>query len=64
MTIFNQKQKDALAKVFDNIGVLNTGAIIMGVFINNNVTLVNGLILGTFSVVLFGFAILLRGDNE
>jgi len=65
MTIkFNQKQKDALAKNFDNIGVLNTGAILVGVFVDSRITLINGIYMAVISLALFGFAALLREGDE
>ncbi len=64
MTIkFNQKQKDALAKVCDNIGVLNTGAIIVGVFVDYKITLINGIVMAMLSIFFFGLGLLLRGGE-
>ncbi len=69
MTIkFNQKQKDALAKNLDNIGVLNTVAILLGMLVDYKATFVNGVLMTMFSLTVFGFAIYLRrgdtGKNE
>ncbi len=63
MTIkLNKAQKDALAKNMDNIGVLNTGAIMVGVFVDYKITLTSGIIMAIVSVSLFVFAALLRGE--
>jgi len=61
---FNLRQKDAFAKVLDNVGTANLIAILVGVFVNSKITLLNGGILATVSVLCFLYAAFLRrGDS-
>jgi hypothetical protein len=57
---FNQRQKSAFAKVLDNIGTANIIGILIGVFVDAKVTIVNGIALGIVSVLCYSYAAFLR----
>jgi len=61
---FNKRQKEALAKNFDNIAVAITIAIVVGIFVDSKLTLINGIALGILTVLFFGYAAFLRGGDE
>lgn len=64
MEKFNLRQKDAFAKILDNIGTANLIAILVGIFVESKITLLNGSILGTVSVLCFFCAAFLRKGDE
>ena len=57
---FTQKQKDAFAKNFDNIGVAVIIAVLVGAFVESKVSLLNGFMLGIIAIVCFLYAAFLR----
>lgn len=60
---FNQRQKDAIAKVFENIGTANIIALLVGAFIESKVPLFYGIALWAVSLVFISCGVALRkGD--
>ncbi len=62
--VFNRHQKDALAKNLDNIAVALTIVIVLGVFVDTKLILLNGIALGFLSVLFFGHAVYLRRGDQ
>ena len=62
--VFNRHQKDAFAKNLDNIAVAMAIAIMLGIFIDTRLTLLNGIALGFLTVFFFGYAASLRGGDQ
>ncbi len=61
---FNSRQKDAFAKVLDNIGTANIVAILIGSFIESKVSLMQGIALLVMSVAFILYATFLRRGDE
>ena len=61
---FNQRQKDAFAKNLDNIGTTVFIAIVVAGFLDNKLTLFNGIAMAAFSLFCFGYAALLRIEDD
>jgi len=62
--MFNQHQKDAMAKNLDNIAVALTIVIVLGVFVDTKLTLLNGIALVFLSVFSFWCAVSLRAGDQ
>ena len=60
----NKRQKYAVAQNLDNIGTAVLFAILVGVFIDSKLTLVNGIALGIATMLCFGIAAFLRRGDE
>ncbi len=61
---FNKRQKDAIAKILDNIGTTLFIAIMVSVFIDSKLTLFNGIALGIFTLQCFSIAAFLRRGDD
>lgn len=60
---FNQRQKDAIAKVLENVGTACIIALFVGSFIESKVALVHGIGLGALSILFVAVGIFIRkGD--
>ena len=60
---FNERQTGAFAKVLDNVGIAILIGILIGVFVDAKITIVNGVFLGIVSVFCFSYAAFLRRNN-
>ncbi len=61
---FNLRQKEAFAKVLETIGTANIVAILVGSFVDSNVSLVQGIALLVMSVAFIAYATFLRRGDE
>jgi len=64
MLKFNRSQKKAIAQNLDNIGTAVFIAILVGIFVDAKLTVINAVLLATLGLTSYGVAIYLRkGDH-
>ena len=64
MLKFNQSQKKAIAQNLDNIGTAVVIAILVGIFVDAKLTMLNAFLLAALGLTCYGVAIYLRTGDD